>query len=149
MAIIEPTTRQEVALDDPSADRKVPIPPKEKEEDREGKNELVKSSSGKKKKTPGQLRRSEKRREKRLAAEEMRKAATKAGDDIDESVVVEEPKCKHCDVIPDSEEELRAHIESEHKTTLSSLISPEKECSCLDGASSYELRWSPILIQRE
>ena len=82
IAIIEPTTRQEVFLDGPSADRKVPIPPKEKDEDREGKNELVKSSSGKKKKTPGQLRRAERRKEernqKRLAAEEMRKAAIKA-----------------------------------------------------------------------
>ena len=141
IAIIEPTTRQEVSLDGPSADRKVPIPPKEKGEDREGKNELVKSSSGKKKKTPGQLRRAERkkeeRNEKRLAAEERMRAATKAGDDID--VVVKELKCNHCDVIIDSEEKLRAHIESEHKTALSSLISPEKECSSLDGASSCEL----------
>ena len=75
------------------------------------------------------------------------RAATKAGDDID--VVVKELKSNHCDVIIDSEEKLRAHIESEHKTALSSLISPEKECSSLDGASSCELRWSPIHMQRE
>ena len=88
--------------------------------------ELVKSSYGKKKKkSPSQLRREARRREDR------RRAETKAEyEDIAEvsekSVAAAKPKCNHCDTGFNSEEELRAHIESVHDTSLTSLPSPIK-----------------------
>ena len=98
--------------------------------------ELDKSSSGKKKKSPSQLRREERRKEDR------KRAATEAQEDAakvsDELASVVKPKCNHCDTAKDSEEELRAHVESAHKPTSSPLPSPEKERLYSGGASCCE-----------
>ena len=110
--------------------------------------ELVKSSYGKKKKkSPSQLRREARRREDR------RRAETKTEDEdiaeVSETVAAVKPKCKHCDIGFNSEEELRAHIGSVHDTSLTSLPSPEKERGSLAGATCCELQASPIHLQRE
>ena len=111
--------------------------------------ELVKSSYGKKKKkSPSQLRREARRREDR------RRAETKTEDEdiaevSEKSVAAVKPKCKHCDIGFNSEEELRAHIGSVHDTSLTSLPSPEKERGSLASTTCCELQGSPIHLQRE
>ena len=98
--------------------------------------ELVKSSGAKKKKSPSQLRREKKRRDER------KRAASKAEEDIakvsDKSA---KPKCDPCGTSFNSEEDLNAHRESDHKA----LPTPEKEHSI---ASCSELQLSPIHMQR-
>ena len=107
---------------------------------------LDKSPSGRKKKSPSQLRREERRKEDR------KRAATEAHEDAakvsDQLTSVVKPKCNHCDTAEDSEEELKAHIESAHKPTSSPLPSPEKERLHSGGASCCELQMSPIQLQR-
>ena len=94
---------------------------------------LNKSPSGKKKKSPSQLRREERRKEDR------KRAATEAQEDAakvsDESALVAKPKCSHGDTTENSEEELRAHVESAHKPTSSPLPAPEKVRMYSGGAS--------------
>ena len=80
--------------------------------------------------------------------EDRRRAATKAEDEdiaqvSEKSVVVVKSKCSHC------EEELRAHIESVHDRSSTSLPSPEKERGSLAGPTCLELQGSPIPLQRE
>ena len=98
--------------------------------------ELVKSSGAKKKKSPSQLRREKKRRDER------KRAASKAEEDIakvsDKSA---KPKCDPCGTSFNSEEDLNAHRESDHKA----LPTPEKERSI---ASCSELQLSAIHMQR-
>ena len=102
--------------------------------------ELAKSSCIKKKKSPSQLRREMRRREDR------KRATTKTKEDIAElsetSVLVVKPKCDPCDTTFNSEEELSAHIETNHKT----LPSPEKERGI---TSLCDLQLSPIHGQRD
>ena len=102
--------------------------------------ELAKSSCIKKKKSPSQLRREMRRREDR------KRATTKTKEDIAElsetSVIVVKPKCDPCDTTFNSEEELSAHIETNHKT----LPSPEKERGI---TSLCDLQLSPIHGQRD
>ena len=99
---------------------------------------LGKSPSGRKKKSPSQLRREKRRKEDR------KRAATEAHEDAakvsDQLASVVKPKCNHCDTTKDSEEELRAHIESAHNPTSSPLPSPEKERLHSGGASCCELQ---------
>ena len=102
--------------------------------------ELAKSSCLKKKKSPSQLRREMRRREDR------KRATTKTKEDIAElsetSVIVVKPKCDSCETTFNSEEELSAHIETNHKT----LPSPEKERGI---TSLCDLQLSPIHGQRD
>ena len=101
--------------------------------------DLAKSSCVKKKKSPSQLRREEKRKEQR------KQAATKAEEDtaqVSEQSIRVRPKCDLCGTIYNSEEELNAHSNSDHKT----LPSPEKERSM---ASLGERQLSPIHMQRD
>ena len=101
--------------------------------------ELAKSSCVKKKKSPSQLRREEKRKEQR------KQAATKAEEDtaqVSEQSIRVKPKCDLCGTIYNSEEELNAHSNSDHKT----LPSPEKERSM---ASLGDRQLSPIHMQRD
>ena len=66
----------------------------------------------------------------------------------DESALVVKSKCNHCDTTENSEEELRAHVESAHKPTSSPLPAPEKVRMYSGGASCCELQLSPIHVQR-
>ena len=63
--------------------------------------------------------------------------------------MVVESKCSHCDTCFNSEEELRAHIESVHDTSSTSLPSPERERGSLAGPTCRELQGSLIPLQRE
>ena len=100
--------------------------------------ELVKGSCSKKNKSPSQLRRELRRREER------KRAATKTGEDIarvsENPVMDKKPKCDSCGKTFNSEEELNAHNDSDHKAPLS----PEKERS---NASVSELQVSPLRVQ--
>ena len=60
----------------------------------------------------------------------------------EKSVIVVKPKCDPCGESFNSEEELRAHSESDHK----GMPSPEKERSI---ASCSDLQMSPIHMQRD
>ena len=101
--------------------------------------ELVKGSCSKKKKSPSQLRRELRRREER------KQAATKTEEDIaqvsENPVMDKKPKCDSCGKTFNSEEELNAHNDSDHKAPLS----PEKERS---NASVSELQVSPLWVQQ-
>ena len=102
--------------------------------------ELAKSSCVKKKKSPSQLRREKRRRDER------KREASKAEEDIAEvsevSVIVAKSKCDPCGARFNSEEELHAHSESDHKE----MPSPEKERSI---ASCSDLQLTPIHMQRD
>ena len=75
-----------------------------------------------------------------------KQATTKTKEGIAElsetSVIVVKPKCDPCDATFNSEEELSAHIETNHKT----LPSPEKERGI---TSLCDLQLSPIHGQRD
>ena len=78
--------------------------------------------------------------------EDRKRATTKTKEDIAElsetSVIVVKPKCDPCDTTFNSEGELSAHIETNHKT----LPSPEKERGIVPLC---DLQLSPIHGQRD
>ena len=91
-----------------------------------------KSFLKKKKKSPSQVRREERRRQERAKVNDLKEAG-KASEENFKPVAV---NCSQCDVTSSSEEDLRAHIETEHAPSV--LPTPEKE-RAFDQIADLEL----------
>ena len=91
-----------------------------------------KSFLKKKKKSPSQMRREERRRQERAKVNDLKEAG-KASEENFKPVAI---NCSQCDVTSSSEEDLRAHIETEHAPSV--VPTPEKE-RALDQIADLEL----------